>query len=65
MDNLRFQLLLANNFFHLNIGLVSKNRNSVKKSLTFDRIVISNILKLSYIYQSPDNYLSPIAITRI
>lgn len=50
MDNLRFQLLLANNFFHLNIGLVSKNRNSVKKSLTFDRIVISNILKLSYIY---------------
>lgn len=59
MDNLRFQFLSSD------IGLVSKNRNLVKKSLTFDRIVISNILKLSYIYQSPDNYLSPIAIIRI
>lgn len=44
MDNLRFQFLSSD------IGLVSKNRNLVKKSLTFDRIVISNILKLSYIY---------------
>lgn len=59
MDNLRFQFL-SSDWSRIEKSEFSKEKFNFRSNCYFQYFKT-----IIYIYQSPDNYLSPIAITRI